>query len=185
MHHKFSAIAGAATATVMLLGYGYTSGLQQVSPKLAYINSAEIIEKTPGAVQAQEVFERDMARWRAEVQLLADSLQSMLTQYEQQQIMLSPEKREERQQEILQRRLDYNQRVEDLQTAAQTRQAELVQPIYDKISVVLVELRDEQGYAMIFDVAAGALIAADTTLDITPQVIARLEAAAAAAANPN
>lgn len=176
MRYKLSAIAGVATAASMFLGY--QAGTQVQAPKLAYINSAVIIEQTPGAGEAQETFDREMAQYRAQVQALADSLQAMLTQYEQQQVMLSPEKRQERQQQILQKRLEYNQRVEELQTRAETRQAELVQPIYDKISIVLTQLREDEGYAMIFDVAAGALIAADTTLDITGEVVARLQAQA-------
>ncbi len=188
MHYKRGAIAGAATAAMMILGYGYTTAPQQAVPKLAYINSAVIIEQTPGAAEAQETFEREMARWRAEVQVLADSLQQMLTQYEQQQVMLAPETRQQRQQAILQKRMEYNQRVEELQNAAQTRQAELVQPIYDRITTVLAQLRDEQSYSMIFDVAGGGtLVAADTALDITDEVIARLQAEAAAEqpSNPN
>ncbi|MDP2576534.1 MAG: OmpH family outer membrane protein [Gemmatimonadota bacterium] len=184
MRYTVSTIAGVTMAVMMLLGYSYQAGTQETGPKLAYINSAQIIENTPGSIEAQATFEREMATWQTEVQVLADSLQQLLTQYEQQQVLLSPEKREERQQEILVKRQEYNRRVEGLQTAAQTRQAELVQPIYDKISAVLADIRDEQNYAMIFDVAAGALIAADTTLDITSQVIDRL-AVAAQAANPN
>ncbi len=183
MHYKVSALAGAATAAMMVLGY--QAGGQQQPVKLAYINSAVIIESTPGATEAQQTFEREMARWRAEVQVLADSLQAMLSQYEQQQVMLSPEKRDERQQAILQKRLEYNQRVEELQTSAQTRQAQLVQPIYDQISTVLGVMREEGSYSMIFDVSAGAVIAADTALDITSQVIVRIRQAADQASNPN
>jgi Skp family chaperone for outer membrane proteins len=97
----------------------------------------------------------------------------------QQQIMLSPDKRAERQQEITQRRVEYNQRLEDLQQAAARRQQELVQPVYDKISTILSQIRDEEDYTMIFDAAAGALIAADTTLDITGHVIERIQASEA------
>ncbi len=51
-----------------------------------------------------------------------------------------------------------------------------MEPIYERISVVLTRIREEQGYTMIFDAAGGALIAADTTLDITATVIERLKA---------
>lgn len=172
MRQVTTAILGATS--LALLGYAGVSQPQEAGPKLGYIDSTRIIEETPGAQEAQDTFDREMARWRSEVQVLADSLQQMIAAYEQQQIMLSPEKREERQQEILQKRLEYNQRLEDLQQAAARRQQELVQPIYDRISSVLSVIREEQSYTMIFDVAAGALIAADTTLDLTQLVIERL-----------
>jgi outer membrane protein len=157
-----------------MLGYKGISEPQGAATKLAYINSNEIISQTPGAAEAQQTFDREMARWQTEVQTLADSLQQLISTYEQQEIMLSPEKKQERQQEILQKRLEYEQRVNDLQEVAQRRQAELVQPIYDRITTALGQIRDQYDYSMIFDAAAGALIAADTTLDITALVIERM-----------
>ena len=177
MRYKLTALVGAMALT--LLGYKGIAEPQGAMPKLGYIDSTRILEQTPGAQEAQETFEREMARWQSEVQVLADSLQAMITAYEQQQIMLSPDMKQERQQEIMQKRLEYNQRLEDLQQAAARRQQELVQPVYDKISTILGQIRDEENYTMIFDAAAGALIAADTTLDITAHVIERLLAAEA------
>lgn len=162
-------------AALATLGYTRVGEPQEGGVRLAYINSNEIIAQTPGAAEAQATFDREMARWRSEVQALADSLQQMISTYEQQQVMLSPEKRQERQQEILQKRLAYEQRLNDLQQVAQRRQQELVQPIFERITGALAKIRDEHNYTMIFDAAAGALIAADTTLDITDMVIERLK----------
>jgi outer membrane protein len=166
-------------AALALVGYNGLGRPQGGDLRLAYINSNVIIAQTPGAAEAQATFDREMARWRTEVQALADSLQQMISTYEQQQVMLSPEKRQERQQEILQKRLEYEQRLNDLQEVAQRRQQELVQPIFEKITSALMEIREEHNYSMIFDASAGALIAADTALDITDLVIARLKEQAA------
>lgn len=171
---RYLASAVVVAAILGLVGYTSVQQPQAGELKLAYINSNEIISQTPGAEEAQATFDREMARWQSEVQALADSLQDMISTYEQQQVMLSPEKRQERQQEILQRRLEYDQRLSDLQQVAQRRQAELVQPIYERITLALAAIREEQNYTMIFDAAAGALIAADTALDITNIVLERL-----------
>jgi outer membrane protein len=163
-----------AAAALAALGYKGISEPQSNGIQLAYINSNEIIAQAPGAAEAQATFDREMARWRSEVQALADSLQEMISTYEQQQVMLSPDARTERQQDIQQKRIEFQQRTTDLESAAARRQQELVQPIYERISQVLQQVRDDRNYTMIFDAAAGALIAADTTLDITSEVIQRL-----------
>ncbi len=173
LRYKLSAVL--AAAALAMLGYESIGQPQGSQTKLAYINSNDIIAQTPGASEAQATFDREMARWRNEVQVLSDSLQLLITTYEQQQVMLSPEARQERQQDILRKRVEYEQRVNDLQQVAQRRQQELVGPIYEKITTTLVQIRDEQQYTMIFDAAAGALIAADTALDITDLVIERLK----------
>jgi outer membrane protein len=174
----------AATA-LALLGYNGINQPQTEIPKLAYINSTVIISQAPGAGEAQATFEREMARWEAEIQAMSDSLQEMLANYDQQQIMLSPERRTERQREIELKQMEYQQRTADLEQVAQTRQQELVAPVFENIRNVLMNIRIEQGYSMIFDAAAGALIDADTTLDITPLVIERLQAQAAPGGSPS
>ncbi len=177
MQYKVSAIV-VATA-LAALGYAGLNGPQGSEIKLAYINSNEIIAQAPGAAEAQATFEREMAGWNAQVEAMGDSLQQIVTLYEQQQVMLSPEARAQRQQEINQKRMEFQQRTADLETMAQSRQQELVAPIYEAVSNVLVTLREEEQYTMIFDAAAGALIAADTALDITSQVLQRLRAQSA------
>ncbi len=174
MQYKVSALLVATTLAA--LGYAGSNRPQGPQVKLAYINSNEIIAQAPGAAEAQATFEREMARWRSQVTALADSLQEMIRQYEQQQVMLSPEARQQRQAEINQRRLEYQQRTANVEETAQRRQQELVAPIFESVSNVLAQGREEEQYTMIFDAAAGALIAADTTLDITGLVIQRLQA---------
>jgi len=171
---RYSASAVLVATGLAMLGYKGINQPQATEIKLAYINSNVVLEQAPGAAEAQATFDREVARWRSEVQAAADSLQEMITTYEQQQVMLSPEARQERQQVIMQKRLEYDQRVADLQQVAQRRQVELVQPIYDQITAALVQIRVEENYTMIFDAASGGLMDADTTLDITSQVIARI-----------
>lgn len=174
MRYRVSALLVAAA--MALLGYGGLTAPQGGAVRLAYINSNVIIAQTPGASEAQATFEREMALWNSQVQALADSLQQMITAYEQQQIMLSPERRQERQAEIQQKRLEFEQRTADLEAVALRRRRELVEPIFERISNVLMQIQAEGQYTMIFDAASEALVAADTTLDITAMVIERLRA---------
>ncbi len=182
MRYKTGALVAATALAV--LGYSGLNDPQDRALKLAYINSNEIIAQAPGAQEAQATFDREMASWRTQVQSLSDSLQQMITAYEQQQVMLSPEARQQRQQQIQAKRVEFQQRAADLEVVAQRRQQELVEPIYERITNVLVKVRDENNYTMIFDAAAGALIAADTALDITDAVIDRLRAQDSASGKP-
>ncbi len=178
MQYKISAMVVAAALAA--LGYAGFSQPQGPQIKLAYINSNEIISQAPGAAEAQAIFEREMAGWNAQVEAMGDSLQAMIAQYEQQQVMLSPEARTQRQQAINQKRMEFQQRTVEIENIAQARQQELVAPIYAAVSNVLNAVRVEQQYTMIFDAAAGGLIAADTTLNITALVLQRLQAQTAA-----
>lgn len=148
----------------------------QTGLKIGYINSAAIYQEAPGARAASDQFERDMERFRGEVQRLGQELETMITQYEQQQMTLSNEARQAREAAIREKEGQYRRRVSELEEEAGRRQQELVEPIMRRINEVIESLRREGNYSIIFDLGAGAIIAADPALDLTSEVIRRLRA---------
>lgn len=152
--------------------------------KLGYIDSQAILNQDPRARQAQQQFESDMTRYRAEVDQLGQELQDLIGRYEQQEAMLSEEAKANRQEEIRMKQSQYQQRIADLEQQAGVRQAELVEPVMERINAVIEEIREDGAYAIIFDVAAQGIIAADPVLDLTAEVVRRLQAGAATAGNP-
>lgn len=120
---------------------------QAQTAKLGYINSQRIIAEAPGAQEARQAFEQDMNKARQQLEVLEDSLKTMVAEYEKQQVMLSPDARKQREDEIRQKQATYQQRAATLEEQMQRRQAELVQPIMERIETVLSEIRKEIGRA--------------------------------------
>jgi len=149
--------------------------------KIGYINSAEIVQGAPGSAEAQAQFDSELEAAQVEIQRLEAELENMNQQLQQQQLTLSPEAKANREQQLQVKMAEYQQRTGQLEQQAGQRRAELVQPIMDEITAVIEALREEGNYAMILDAAAGSIISADPTLDLTQEVLRRLEAAAAAA----
>jgi len=151
----------------------------QGAQKFAYIDTRRVIAEAPGASEAQATFDQEIQAFQTELETLEAELQTMLDDYERQQVTLSPEARRERQEAIRTKQSDYQQRAQQMELAAARRQAELVEPIMARIQTVLSEMQRSEGYAFIFDAAAGAVVAADPSLDLTDQVLTRLRAGAA------
>jgi Skp family chaperone for outer membrane proteins len=152
--------------------------------KLAYINSQTILAQAPGREAAEKQFENEMATYRQQVQRMGDSLNTMIAEYNKQEATLAAAAKETRQKAIREKEEQYQQKTQQLQQQAQQRQVELVQPIMEQINKVIGEIRAQEGYAMILDAgsSAGVVVAADTTLNITDKVIARMKAAGPARA---
>ena len=142
--------------------------------RLGYIDSQLILAQAPGATEAQDQFERDMARYRAELDQIGVELQEMIQQFEQQQLTLSPQARDTQTQSIQAKQEEYNQRAAELEGEAGRRQAELVQPIMDQVTEAIDQIRTEGGYSIIFDLSGQAIVSADPELNLTQQVIDRL-----------
>ena len=153
----------------------------QAVPKFAYLNSQQILVEAPGRAEAQAQFEREMNTFRTRVQLMGDSLNALMADYNKQEVVLSPAAREQKQKAIRAKEEDYQKRTQSMQQQAEQRNVELMQPIMEQIQKIIDDIRAEEGYTIIFDVGAsgGAVVSADRNLDITPRVIARLKAAGA------
>lgn len=152
--------------------------------KIGYINSQEILVNAPAAEAAQAAFDAEMAGYQNEITQLETELQNLETALQQQQLTLSPEARQNREQQLQQKFQEYQQRTTQLQEVANQRRAALIQPVMDNITTIIEQLREEGAYALILDAAAGSIVSADPALDLTQEVIARLQAADAAGVGP-
>lgn len=178
-------LAAAAAAFVLVAAPSAPLAAQGGVPgfKVGYINSAQILQTAPGRAEADAQIEKELAGFRAQVKRMGDSLNTMVAEFRKAEATLSPAAKETRMRSIQQKEEEYQQRTEQLQQQAQQRQLELIRPITDQVQKVIADMRREEGFALIFDVGngAGVVVAADTTLDITPRVLTRLQSVARSA----
>jgi len=162
-----------ALGGLLLLGAATTMEAQ--TPRIGYIDSQAILAEAPGSREAQQAFDREMDRYRGEMQRLGEELDRLITAYQQQERNLTPEAREARQQEIRRKETEYQGRIEEIDEEANRKRQELVEPILEQMSLVIEQIREEGSYALIFDTTARAIIAADPALDLTDEVLRRLQ----------
>lgn len=179
MHSGVRAALAAAIAAVAALT-GATAGAQATAPapvRLAFINSQKILAEAPGRAEAEATYDREMGAVRGQLQRMDDSLKALVAQYEKDAPGLDSARRVVRGQSIQAREDEYSRRAQQLNQQMQNRQAELARPLMEQVSRVLEEIRQQGGYAMIFDVGSpsSVLVSADKSLDITDRVLARLK----------
>ena len=171
-----------AATTVAGLAAFAGPGRAQVQ-KVAYLNSQRILAEAPGAEGVRDRIQQEMARYEAQVQVLRDSLNAMIADYQKKSVLLSPEEKRKQEEAIGARQQQAAQRAEAINQQAAQKQQELMAPIMTRIEQVIEGIRKEGGYAIIFDAAQPGIVSADTLLDVTASVIAKLKAAASGAAS--
>ena len=171
---------GLAFAGVLALaGLASPASAQQATQgQVVFLNSQQVVAAAPGAREAQATLEREMGELRTQVQAMEQTLDSMMTAYDQRQVMLSPDAKREMQEEIRTRQREFQAQAVQLEQQAGQRQAELLQPIMARVQQVIDAVREERGYALVLDAAEGGIISADSTLDITQEVLSRLRSTA-------
>jgi len=145
--------------------------------KVAYVNTQAILKSTPGYAQAESTFAKELQTYRGEVQKLQATLDSSASDFEQQSVLLSPTQRAAKRKDLEGQQQKLEQRTQELQTRAATRERELLDPIQSKVNSVIEGMRAAGNYAVIFDVSApnSGIVTADKSLDLTPKVIQQLK----------
>jgi outer membrane protein len=177
---RFMLVALAAIAMPTLArAQGPSAGSAAGPVKIAYINSREILQRTPGYAAAESTYSKEVDGYRSEVQKLQQQLDSAVQAFDQQSIALSPAARQLKQKDLQAMQQRMEQRTNELQDRARQREQELLQPIQARVNSVIQGIRAEMNYSLILDAdAAGGLIAAaDPALNITARVLQRLSQA--------
>ena len=159
-----------------LAGVAIAAAPLSAQQKFAFVDSRVIVQRAPGAIAAQAALEKESATMQARVKTWQDSLKAMADAYEKVRTGLSDAQKATREKAITDKQSDYAKRAEEMDNDMQTRQQELSQPVMAQIRETLEDLRKEEGYTFIFDVAStGVIVAADKNLDLTEKVIGRLK----------
>lgn len=159
----------------LLLGSGTVAAQQG---DIVYLDSERLRQEAPGLQAAGQRMQQEMARLEAEADSalapLQAELQRMQAALQQQGGMMTPEVREREQQALQQKQAEFQQAGSQWERRAGELQSEILGPALQRINEVIDTLRTERGYAFIFDAAAGGVVAADPALDITDEVLRRL-----------
>jgi outer membrane protein len=145
--------------------------------KVAYLNSAQVLEGAPGRAEALAQFEKETLPMRTQMQRMSDSLQSIIGEYQKAAPQMTAAQRAQKEASLGAKQQEFQQRAQEMQQAAQARQEELMAPIMEQVNKVIQDVRAEDGYAFIFDAGAQVpfIVSADKNLDITSRIIDRLK----------
>jgi outer membrane protein len=162
----------------LLLLFFVTPGFSQ-NLKIGYVHSQKILATFKDAIDVQKKLEEIGHQWENEGLEMQQKIQQLRDQYDAQSLLLSEAKKKEKEDEIQNLILQLQKFQQDKfnpQTGEYYKQqAELLQPVYDKINAVIKKIGDDEKFSYIFDTAAGGFLYASTDQpDLTDRVLAEL-----------
>ncbi len=169
------------TSLVAVAGLALSAAPAAAQGKIGYVNTQAVLAQTPAMATAQNELTQRAAPYSAEIQQMDSTLKALVAVAAAD----TGASRGARAREIQERQATYEQRIQSLQDSLAGHEQRLLGPIMQHLERSLEQVRVEGGYSMIFDVARGTVIvAADTTLDVTAQVIEKMRTIPTAAASP-
>jgi outer membrane protein len=146
--------------------------------KIGYISSDKVIEKYKEAQDAQKQLQEINRAWEDEAKNMQRDLQEKQDQLESQALLLSEEKRKEKETELQNLAIRFQQFQQEKwgpQGEVYVKQKELMQPVYDKINAAIKKIGSDEKFDYIFDVVAGNIVHVSATQpDLTDKVLEEL-----------
>ncbi|MCP4910666.1 MAG: OmpH family outer membrane protein [Bacteroidetes bacterium] len=161
-----------AVLSLIVMITGFASA--QTGAKFGYIDSNEILAMMPETDSLQNELKAYADYLDEQMSTMAMEYQTKVTDYQENYNTMSDLIRQTKEKEItdLQARIQAFQQSADQDLGA--KQAELFNPLIDKVKVAITEVARENGYNYIFDVGTGALVFYETGDNIIPLVKAKL-----------
>jgi len=144
--------------------------------KLAYVHSQKVLAEYSEYRDVQNKLTEIQNQYQAEYDQLVKEYQTQVQEIESQSLLLSPEKKAEKERLAQQKAIQIEKyKYEKLgpQGEIYKKQAELGQPVLDKINDVIERIGEEEGYDFVFDGATGLLWAKEEH-NITQRVLDEL-----------
>ncbi|KAA3617397.1 MAG: OmpH family outer membrane protein [Calditrichaeota bacterium] len=159
--------------TVLLL----FMALPVFAQKFAYVHSQKVLTEYQEYKDVQNKLAEIQNKYQAEYDQLVQDYTQQLQEIESQSLLLSPEKKAEKEKMMQTKGMEIEKyKYEKLgpQGEYYRKQAELGQPIIDKVANVIKEIGEADGYDYILDGATGSVVYFKPEYDITDQVIEEL-----------
>ncbi|MEO8452102.1 MAG: OmpH family outer membrane protein [Gemmatimonadota bacterium] len=145
--------------------------------RIGFINARALLTSMTGYQKAESLWTKEATATRAEGQKLQTGFDSVVTQFQQSQAMMSPTTRSAREKQLQAQGDSLQAKLTSLQEKMAAREQELLSPMQQRLKDIIEGIRAEGGYALIIDLgnqASQNIISYDKALDITLRVAQRL-----------
>ncbi|MCP4201379.1 MAG: OmpH family outer membrane protein [bacterium] len=173
-----------AAAAGLVVACVTPAAFAQEALKVAVINVVQLLEESePGrqGIDALKVLQKEKTDERNAMQTEAQDLRAKITEG---QFSLTEEKLAELQKELEDRLIELQRFNDDANRELQKRQEEMLQDIQGKVMPIINAVGQEGGYTMIFNKFESGLVYANEAIDITAEVMQRLNSSVSEAAAP-
>ncbi|HWZ04428.1 MAG TPA: OmpH family outer membrane protein [Mucilaginibacter sp.] len=143
--------------------------------KIAYVDSARILNEYKGSAEAKKAFQSKAKVWQANIDTLTNEVKYSIQKYEKSIATLSPKEQELTKQLIQTKQKQLNDYQHAIQDNAKQEDGKLTQGIVTQINAFLLKYGKDRHYKMILIAnQSGTIAYARDGLDITAAVIEEL-----------
>ncbi len=130
-------------------------GQQLPALKIGYTDHEILISNMPEFQDIQRALQTEFEATEKVLQAMADELQGKVERYQQQQSLLSPQRRAEREADLQVSQQELQQKAADAQEDLARREAEMLSPIFEQVDAAIKKISQEKGLDLVLRIQAG------------------------------
>ena len=157
-----------------VLLFSVLPGFAEDGLRVAHVDSKLIFDGYKGTKKAQEEYDRQVAKWEQQANLLQKELAAIKDKLAKQSLMLSDEKRKELEADYAKKDTELKEfidRVYGRTGELITENEKVSAPIISLIKKAVTEIALQEGYDMVVDRATGAVLFWKDENDLTKKVL--------------
>ncbi|RIA10817.1 periplasmic chaperone for outer membrane proteins Skp [Flavobacteriaceae bacterium MAR_2010_72] len=154
-------------ATLLFVGATSFAGAQS---KIAHINTNQLIEAMPEMKAAQAEIEKLTKTYEAEIRTMATELDKKIKQYQAEVDTKTEEENANRAQEVQSMEQSIRQYQGQAQQDLQTKEADLLKPIFDKAKAAINKVAKAQGFEYVLNSVEGSGVLVASGKDLLADV---------------
>ena len=158
--------------SVFILLTMFSLGLSAAG-KSAFINTKELLEKSPQAITANKQLQEQFGGREQSLRDLAQNIQQMEETYKNDSAIMSEEQKNKAQENIVQNKRRFQFEQQSLKEDLQARQRELLKDVQVEIRKAIQAYGAEHGYDFIF--TDNSIAYASDAVDITDKILLELQ----------
>lgn len=145
--------------------------------KIGFINSESIFQEFDGTKEAQDKFNKEVAKWEQDASNKQKDIKDLKEQIDKQSLLLSGERKKALEDSLENKMALYQKYLQEKfgqKGEALTKNEELTKPIIEKINKIIEKIAKEENYDYIFDARAGGVVFAKKAYDLSERVLGLL-----------
>ncbi len=148
--------------------------------KIGYVDSERIMAESKDTQEAEKLFESERQIWEAQITELEEEIDRLTDEYEARKLTMTDAGKKEAEGAINNKIDERKRLIQEIfgeNGKAARKNEELLEPIMNKVQIAIKKVADEYGYSVILDAAAGGILYAVPSLDVTDVVLDEMNSA--------
>ncbi|MBK9516956.1 MAG: OmpH family outer membrane protein [Anaeromyxobacter sp.] len=144
--------------------------------KLGYVDFQRAIKEVEEGKAAGAALKRDFDEKQKQLNGKSEEVKRLQEEFQKQAALLTPEAKAAKGAEIERKMMETQEFYVKLQQDLSGKEREAMRPLADKMTAIVREIAEAEGFTMVFDRDSAGLIWAPTSLDLTNELIRKYNA---------